>query len=89
MLRVARIGAVKAKTAAINTLRSMLVTAPETLRSQLHGLSAAQLVGMCARLRPDLANLGDPVHASKAALHSLAICVQHLELDTHTLPNTT
>jgi transposase len=85
MLRVARIGAVKAKTAAINTLRSMLVTAPETLRSQLHGLSAAQLVGACARLRPDLSNLDDPVHAGKAALRSLANRVQHLELETRTL----
>jgi transposase len=85
MLRVARIGAVKAKTAAINTLRSMLITAPETLRTQLHGLSAAQLVGVCARLRPDFANLADPVHASKAALRSLAIRVQHLEFETRTL----
>ena len=35
MLRIARTGAVKAKTAAINTLLGLIVTAPEPLRSQL------------------------------------------------------
>jgi len=85
MLRVARIGAVKAKTAAMNTLRTMLITAPDSLRSQLHGLSPAQLVNACARLRPDLANLADPIQASKGALRSLAIRFQHLELETRTL----
>jgi transposase len=85
MLRVARLGAVKAKTAAVNTLRAVLITAPDSLRSQLHGLSATQLVAACARLRPDLDNLADPIHASKAALRSLAIRVQHLEAETRTL----
>jgi transposase len=60
MLRVARNGAVKARTAALNTLRSMVITAPEPLRSQLRSLSSAQLVAACARLRPDLTKLADP-----------------------------
>lgn len=85
MLRVARLGAVKAKTAAVNTLRAMLITAPDSLRAQLHGLSPAQLVTACARLRPDLAHLDDPVQATKAALRSVAIRAQHLELETRTL----
>jgi transposase len=85
MLRVARLGAVKARTAAVNTLRAMLITAPDALRSQLHGLSAAQLVTACARLRPDLARLGDPAQAAKAGLRSLAIRAQHLEVETRTL----
>jgi transposase len=34
-LRVARLGAIKAKTAATNTLRSMIITAPQSLRAQL------------------------------------------------------
>jgi transposase len=85
MLRVTRLGAVKARTAAVNTLRAMVITAPDALRSQLHGLSAAQLVAACARLRPDLARLGDPVQAAKAALRSLAIRAQHLEAKTRTL----
>jgi transposase len=85
MLRVARLGAVKAKTAAINTLRAMVITAPDALRGQLDGLSAAKLVAACARLRPDLARLGDPVQAAKAALRSLAIRAQHLEVETRSL----
>jgi transposase len=85
VLRVARLGAVKAKTAAINTLRAMLITAPDSLRSQLHGLSAAQLLAACARLQPDLANLADPVQAAKTALRSLAIRAQHLEVETRAL----
>lgn len=85
MLRVARSGAVKAKTAAMNTLRAMLVTAPDSLRTQLRGLTSAQLVTACARLRPDLVNLADPIQASKAALRSLAIRIQHLELETRML----
>lgn len=85
MLRVARLGAVKAKTAAINTLRAMVITAPDALRGQLDGLSAAKLVAACARLRPDLARLGDPVQAAKAALRCLAIRAQNLEVETRSL----
>jgi transposase len=39
------------------------------------------------RLRPDFARLGDPVQAVKAALRSLAIRVQHLEVETRALRN--
>jgi transposase len=85
MLRVARLGAVKAKTAAINTLRAMLITAPDSLRAQLQDQSPTQLVTACARLRPDLAHLADPIQATKAALRSVAIRSQHLELETRTL----
>lgn len=85
MLRVARIGAVKARTAALNTLRSMVITAPESLRTQLRGLSSAQLVAACARLRPDLGNLGDPTQAAKHALRSIAVRVQHLDTETRVL----
>jgi transposase len=56
MLRVARGGAVKAKTAAINRLRAMMVTAPDALRSTLQGLPTTQLVATCAKLRPDVTN---------------------------------
>lgn len=40
----------KARTAAINTLKSLLVTAPAALREQLHGLPTAALVDHCAAL---------------------------------------
>ena len=82
MLRVARNGAVKARTAALNTLRSMVITAPEPLRAQLRSLSSTQLVAACARLRPDLANLTEPIQAAKLALRSIALRVQHLDTET-------
>jgi transposase len=85
MLRVARNGAVKARTAARNTLRSMVITAPEPLRSQLRTLSSAQLVAAAARLRPDLSNLADPVQAAQHALRSIALRVQHLNVEIRSL----
>lgn len=72
MLRVARSGALKAKTAAVNTLRAIVITSPEPIRSQLRGLSRVQLVSTCRRLRPDLADLADPLQATKASLRSVA-----------------
>ena len=85
MLRVARVGALKAKTAATNTLMAMLVTAPEPLRSQLRGLTRIKLVAACTRLRPDLAQLADPMHAAKAALRSIAARAHSLELEARAL----
>jgi transposase len=78
-LRVARTGAVKARTAATNTLRALLVTAPEILRAQLPsgGLPRA-LVKACLQLRPDASRLADPVQASKLALRSVAARAQAL-----------
>lgn len=71
-LRVARNGAIKAKTAATDSLHAMVITAPEPLRTQLRGISSARLVRACLRLRPDLECLEDPVQAYKHALRSIA-----------------
>lgn len=72
-LRIARTGAVKAKTAATNTLRGLLITAPEPLRAQLPTSGPPNtLIDACTRLRPDQDHLEDPVHAAKAALRSIA-----------------
>ena len=69
-LRVARNGAIKAHTAAINALRQMVITAPDELRANLAGLGSKTLVATCARLRP--ADLADPIQGVKAALRRLA-----------------
>lgn len=69
-LRVVRRSAVKSRTQALNQARHLLVTAPESLRAQLRGLSAAALAAACARLRP-AEDLADPAHAVKAALRRL------------------
>ena len=85
MLRVARSGAVKAKTAAMNTLIGMLVTAPEPLRGQLRDLSTVDLIAACMRLRPDLEHLADPVNATKSALRSVAARAYTLDNECRTL----
>lgn len=69
-LRVARNGAIKSHTAAINVLRQMIITAPTQLREQLTGLGSKTLVATCARLRPG--DLNDPTQGVKAALRRLA-----------------
>ncbi|GLW59638.1 IS110 family transposase [Kitasatospora phosalacinea] len=69
-LRVVRRSAVKSRTQAVNQARQLLVTAPESLRAQLRGLSAVALAGACARLRPG-DDLADPAQAVKAGLRRL------------------
>jgi transposase len=55
-LRVAREGAVKARTAALNQLSVLLVTAPGELRQQLAVRKTTRgKVSLCLRLRPDAA----------------------------------
>ena len=72
-LRVARMGAIKAKTAAVNTLKSMIITAPEPLRAQLPASGLPnKIIGACLKLRPDTTQLHDPTQATKAALRSVA-----------------
>jgi transposase len=85
-LRIARLGAIKAKTAATNTLRSMIITAPEPLRAQLPGAGLPnKLIDACARLRPDYEHLDDPVQATKAALRSVAQRARALRNEIRTL----
>jgi transposase len=63
-------GAVKSRTACINEMRALVVTAPARLRQQLP-TATADLAGACARLHPG-GDLADPVKATMAALHHLA-----------------
>jgi len=48
---VARAGAVRARTAAINELKALVVTAPDDLRAELRGLTTRALVNKCGRFR--------------------------------------
>jgi transposase len=70
MLKVARAGAVKARTQAGNQLRDLLVTAPQALRQQLAGLPRGQQVEMAARFRPG--DLAGPAGRSRLAPVSAA-----------------
>lgn len=83
-LHVARRGAVKARTAAINQLRGVMTGAPARLREQLDHLSTADLVATAARLRPGT-DPADLTTAAKKALRALARRYQMLdaEADEH------
>jgi transposase len=79
-LHVARRGAVKARTAAINQPKALLVTAPAALREQLASLGTAELVATCTRLRPG-ADLTDPTAGAKKSLRAIARRWQFLDAE--------
>ncbi len=91
-LRVAREGAVKARTAALNQLSVLLVTAPGELRQQLAARKTNRgKVSLCLRLRPDPARVHEPLQAAKLALRSVAERARELDgqislLDKHLAP---
>lgn len=85
MIRVARVGAMKARTAAINTLKAMVITAPEPLRTKLRDLSRWKLITACRQLKPDSDDLTDPVNAAKLALSSIAVRAHALEQEARVL----
>jgi transposase len=71
-LRLARSGAVKAKTAALNSLHALVVTAPAPLREELEGLPRQRRLARCASFRPHVDALTDPFEAAKFAMRSVA-----------------
>jgi transposase len=70
VLRVARSGAVKARTQAGNQIKDLVLTAPEALRSELRPLSTRRRAERAARFRPDPGS--DPTAATKRAIRSVA-----------------
>jgi transposase len=76
VLLVARRGAVQARTAAINTLHHMIITAPMQLRDQLHPLTRRQQIAICTGLRST--DITNPTRATKLALRRLARRINHL-----------
>ena len=72
MLHTARTGALKARTAALNTLHSMIVTADDPLRTQLRDLPKTHLPATCADLPDTSHDPADPTQATRTALRSLA-----------------
>jgi hypothetical protein len=72
-LSVARAGALKARTAALQQLDDLLITAPQQLRSELRrGRTLRARAARCLQLRPDQTRIHDPAQAAKLALRSLA-----------------
>lgn len=80
-LRVARRGAVKARTAALNQLHGLVVGAPQELRDELDAQPRTALVAYCAELVVDEQLLADPTNATRAALRAIAQRVRHLDAE--------
>jgi transposase len=80
-LRVARRGAIKARTAALNQLHGLLASAPQHLRDELAGAAGTALVARCTALHIDDARLNDPAEATKAALAAIAARVNALSTE--------
>ncbi|WP_432246735.1 transposase [Streptomyces sanyensis] len=77
--------AVKARTAALNRITHILVTAPESIRAEYGRLEGADRADALARLRP----AGDAVHAAAlTALKSLARRVKELTAEHQALTRT-
>jgi transposase len=70
-LHLVRAGAIKARTACINEMKALVVTAPAQLRAQLPARSAGRLAQACGRL-PAPGDLADPAGGVTAALRRLA-----------------
>jgi transposase len=78
-LSVARGGALKARTAALQQLDDLIITAPEGLRATLRRPRTLKArAALCLRLRPNEPRLHEPVEAAKLALRSLARRIEHL-----------
>jgi transposase len=83
-LMVARAGALAAKAAGLCQLRSLLVTCPEPLRSELRSLTRARLLARLAAVRPH--RHGDvELRGTLIALRALARRVQALTAEEHEL----
>jgi transposase len=69
-LKIARDGAVKARTQAMVTLKALIVTIPDELRQQLQGLPKMTLIERCAGLRPG--PVTSPAASAKHAIRAMA-----------------
>lgn len=69
-LRVARSGAMKARTAAANQIHSLCDTAPDAIHAQLAGLTMAKKIAVAERWRPGPSMT--PANAAKRSIASVA-----------------
>ncbi|MEU2202731.1 IS110 family transposase [Isoptericola sp. NPDC019482] len=71
-LRVARRSAVDQRADCLRRIKTLLITAADDVRERLRALPDARLLDTCRALRPDTAQAGEPAHAARIALRSLA-----------------
>lgn len=72
----------------MNAIRSMIITAPESLRTHLRGHSTAALLEACTALDPDPTAMTDPTNATIVALQSLATRTRQLRREAAELKKT-
>ena len=70
MLKLAKGSATKARTQAMNQIKSVLVNAPCELRESMHGLTGKRLLEQCSSLR--VTKQTTPTHTAKYTLRTLA-----------------
>jgi transposase len=93
-LRVARRSAVRQRADVQRQMHTLVLTAPELLRAELRGMSAAALVRHAAAALPDPARVEQPATAAMIALRALArrhqqLTVEITDLDRLLAPLTT
>ncbi|MEV7939948.1 IS110 family transposase [Kitasatospora sp. NPDC088264] len=77
-LRVARRSAIRQRSDVVRQMKTLIITAPEELRSLLRDLGDRQLITTCAASRPDRRQAGEPVVAARLALRTLSRRYQRL-----------
>ncbi len=80
VLRTARTSAIKARTIAINQIRSLLVSAPETIRSKYRGLHTSAMITTLVRSRPS-GHPADTEYITALTLKTLALRYQSLRAE--------
>lgn len=79
-LTVVRQGALKARTAGLQQLDDLIITAPQQLRGELRGGRTLHArAALCLKLRPRADRLHEPAQAAKLALRSLARRIRDLD----------
>lgn len=80
-LRIARRSAIAARASAQTQMKSLIVTAPDQLRTSLRTMSDRELITTCAARRPDRGAAADPATATIIALRALARRHQQLTVE--------
>lgn len=80
VLRAARTSAVKSRSAAINQIKGLLVSAPETLRARYQGMSTSIMISTMVRSRPS-GHSADPSYVTAQVLKALAVRCHHLSAE--------
>lgn len=80
ILRAERTSAVKARTAAINQIKGLLVSAPDKLRAKYRGLGTSAMITALQRTRPT-GQITDPEHVCLMTLKRLAVRYQTLSAE--------